>query len=75
MSENLTYSKAIEELQHIIESMENSSIDPDQLLEMVKRASYLLNFCEKKLLHLEGEINQILQSMDTDSTAEKPDGQ
>jgi exodeoxyribonuclease VII small subunit len=63
MSEKLTYSKAIEELQSIIDKMENSSIDPDQLLELVKRASILLDFCEKKLLRLEGEINQILQNI------------
>ena len=70
MSENLTYSKAIEELQTIISKMENSTIDPDQLLELVKRASYLLDFCERKLLHLEGEINQILQNMQSPTAPE-----
>ncbi|MCX7697003.1 MAG: exodeoxyribonuclease VII small subunit [Bacteroidales bacterium] len=65
MNEELTYAQAIEELQQIVQIMEQSSIDPDRLLELVKRATYLLDFCEKKLLNVENEINQTLKYPNT----------
>lgn len=65
MNEELTYAKAMEELQQIVQTMEQSSVDPDRLLQLVKRATFLLDFCEKKLLNIENEINQTLQQGST----------
>ncbi|PKP04723.1 MAG: exodeoxyribonuclease VII small subunit [Bacteroidetes bacterium HGW-Bacteroidetes-6] len=59
MSE-MKYSEALAELEEIVETIENESPDPDELILKVKRAAELIQFCRKRLLNTETEINKVL---------------
>lgn len=52
----MTYENALQELQIIMEEMENQQIDMDHLLPKVKRAKYLVQFCQDKLRNVEKEL-------------------
>ena len=58
--EKISYKSAVEELEKIVHSIENESIDVDQLSEKVKRASLLLKICSDKLRLTEKEVEKIL---------------
>ena len=53
MSEEITYTRAFEELQEIVAEMENSEITIDELDGRIKRASELLKICKDKLFSTE----------------------
>ena len=59
----LTYTKAIEELQGIINEIERESVDVDVLAEKVKRATHLIKFCKDHLRTTEEEVKGILSEM------------
>lgn len=59
----LKYSKAIEELEEIVEQIEGENVDVDTLAEKVKRASYLIEFCRGKLKETETEVRKVLSGM------------
>ena len=59
----LKYSKAIEELEEIVEQIEGESVDVDTLAEKVKRASFLIEFCRGKLKETETEVRKVLSGM------------
>jgi len=56
----MTYEKAIAELQDIVQALENDQVNMDSLLEKVKRAKHLLEFCKGKLRSIEGEVKEII---------------
>lgn len=60
---DLKYSKAIEELEEIVEQIEGEGVDVDTLAEKVKRASYLIEFCRGKLKETETEVRKVLSGM------------
>jgi exodeoxyribonuclease VII small subunit len=60
--ENLTYKSALDELTKINNSIMSNDIDVDSLSEKVKRAMYLVDFCNKKLKTVQEEINSLLSS-------------
>ena len=60
----MSYDKAYEELQQIVEEMEGDDITVDQLSEKVKRASELLKICKKKLTETELDVQKILKEME-----------
>lgn len=64
MSKSMSYDKAYEELQQIVEEMEGDDITVDQLSEKVKRASELLKICKKKLTETELDVQKILKEME-----------
>ena len=61
--EKISYKSAVEELEKIVHSIENESIDVDQLSEKVKRASLLLKICSDKLRLTEKEVEKILDGI------------
>jgi exodeoxyribonuclease VII small subunit len=62
--ENISYTKAIEELEGILRSMENQQeINMDLIAEKVKRASVLITYCKKQLTELDGELEKLLQEL------------
>jgi exodeoxyribonuclease VII small subunit len=63
MSE-INYTKAFEELQHIVAEMENGQISVDELAIKVKRASELIKICKSKLSETEGDVQKILSDLD-----------
>ena len=61
--QKISYKIAVEELEKIVHSIENESIDVDQLSEKVKRASLLLKICSDKLRLTEKEVEKILDGI------------
>lgn len=61
---NPTYSEAFAEIEEIVEQIENSELDIDDLSEKVKRVSFLIKICKDKLFETESEIEKILKSID-----------
>ena len=65
MSKNINYTESFEELQKIVNEIEQGEISVDELSEKVKRASYLISFCKKKLSTTEEDVNKILQELNS----------
>lgn len=57
------YSESIKELEEIVKSVENESLDLDELSKKVKRATELIKICKKKLFQTDAEIEKILESI------------
>ncbi len=63
MGKQTTYTKAFEELQQIVEEMENSQINVDDLDVKIKRASELLKICRDKLYKTEKSVQKVLDEI------------
>lgn len=61
--ENLTYESALQELKDISVAIEEEMVSIDDLAEKVKRASFLVQFCQKKLMAAEAEVEQVVKAM------------
>ena len=61
MKKPKSYKAAWEELQDIQNSLESEDIDVDNLAELVKRASYLVKFCQEKIRSVESELSSQLE--------------
>lgn len=57
---NMTYSRALNELEQIVQSIESQEADIDELTDKVKRATELIVFCNQKLKGTQEDINKIL---------------
>ncbi len=55
-----SYDSSFEELQRIVDAIENEQIGVDALAEKVKRASELVQFCQRKLRQTEQDIQKTL---------------
>ncbi|MDF2191396.1 exodeoxyribonuclease VII small subunit [Paraflavitalea sp. CAU 1676] len=64
MDVNLTYEAAYKELQQISKDIENETVSVDVLAEKVKRASFLITFCQQRLKSTETEVNKIIAQME-----------
>jgi exodeoxyribonuclease VII small subunit len=58
-----SYTKAYEELQQIVESMENEDVNIDDLEKNIKRASELLKICKDKLHKTEQSVLKNLEDI------------
>lgn len=58
---NLSYEKAIEELEEILKKMEGDDLSLNEILEKFKRGIYLYNHCNGILNRMEGEIKILLR--------------
>ncbi|MCL2167859.1 MAG: exodeoxyribonuclease VII small subunit [Lentimicrobiaceae bacterium] len=63
MKETKTYQDAFEELQLLVRKMENAEISVDELAEIIKRATLLINICKKKLTDTEEEVKLLLEKL------------
>lgn len=63
MEQELTYESAYNELLQIAREIEDESVSVDVLADKVKRASELIEFCQKKLKTAEGNLNNIIDRM------------
>lgn len=63
MKKQKTYQEAFEELQQLVRKMENAEISVDELAEMIKRATLLINICKKKLTDTEEEVKLLLEKL------------
>jgi len=64
MEMNLTYEAAYAELKKIAQEIESETVSVDVLAEKVKRASFLIQFCQAKLKSTEEEVNNIISQME-----------
>lgn len=62
--ENITYTKAFEELQQIVTEIEQGDISVDLLSEKVQRAAKLIQVCKQKLQATELNVQQILDDLE-----------
>lgn len=58
---NLTYEKAIKELQETVAQLQEDEIGIDELSAKVKRAAELIEFCREKLRSTEEEIGGLFE--------------
>jgi exodeoxyribonuclease VII small subunit len=63
METNLTYETAYKELKLIASEIETESVSVDVLADKVKRASFLIGYCQDKLRSTETEVNNIIGQM------------
>lgn len=68
MGDQINYTEAFEELQHIVSEIEDGQITVDELSEKVKRAAVLIKICRAKLQATEENVTEILK--DLESSAE-----
>ncbi|MDR1592626.1 MAG: exodeoxyribonuclease VII small subunit [Prevotellaceae bacterium] len=64
MQKNLTYQQAVEQLEAIVAGIENHSLGVDDLMEQVKQATELANFCRQQLRVADKRIEQLLSEND-----------
>ncbi|MCM8799577.1 MAG: exodeoxyribonuclease VII small subunit [Candidatus Omnitrophica bacterium] len=62
--EELKYSKAIEELEKILNKIQNEEIDIDDLAREVKRAIELIKLCKEKIEKTELEVKEVIKSFE-----------
>lgn len=65
MKEPENYTTAYEELKKITEEIERESVSVDVLSDKVKRASYLIEYCQNKLRVTEQEVFNIIKQMES----------
>ena len=61
MEKKISYNKALEEIESIIDSLSDNSIDVDKLTIQVKRATELIKLCRERLQKIETDVNEILK--------------
>jgi exodeoxyribonuclease VII small subunit len=66
METPLTYEAAFNELKRISAEIESETVSVDVLAEKVKRASFLIDYCQRKLRATEEEVDNIISQMDND---------
>ncbi len=59
MSKNITYKKAMNELNKIIEEIQSSDLDIDNLSKQIARAQELISLCRAKLRTVESEVKNL----------------
>ncbi len=60
----ISYSKAIEEIEIILEEMESEKIDIDSLSINIKRATELIALCKDKLKKADEEIEALMKNVE-----------
>ena len=58
MDNNITYEKAMKEIEDIADKMERREYTIDELTEKLARAQQLIIFCREKLVKTDEEINK-----------------
>ena len=61
MKDEITYKKAVQQLEQIVDKLENGELDIDTITEQLKEAQHLIKFCKDKLTKADEDINKILE--------------
>ena len=56
------YENSMKELESILQKLEASEIDMDEISILVKRASFLIENCQNKLRNIETELGEEFES-------------
>ncbi|MEC4676506.1 MAG: exodeoxyribonuclease VII small subunit [Nitrospirota bacterium] len=71
----ISYSRALTELEKIIDEIESEDIDVDVLAEKVKKAAQLIKSCRERLRSTEDDVRKALLELDDlPSDEESADG-
>ncbi len=62
----LSYTEAYSQLSEILEKIEKSELDIDDLTTNVKKAAELIKICKGKLFETEAEVEKILEELDSE---------
>lgn len=60
---DLTYTKAMQELEAIVAKMQSDSCDIDALADYTKRAAELIKYCKEKLFTTDQEVKKCIESL------------
>ena len=63
----LSFSRAMEELEGVLRRIEGDQIDIDQLGKELGRAAELLEVCRKKIRRAEVEVQQIVETIEEET--------
>lgn len=61
----LTYTKAMQELEAIVAKMQSDNCDIDALTDLTKRAAELIKFCREKLFTTDEEVKKCIESLNS----------
>ena len=67
------YKEAIEELESIVEEIENETVDIDALSAKVKRATFLIKLCKKRLKKTDSEVKNVLKEFEKEEEGVDPE--
>lgn len=67
--EELNYESAYYELKEIVQEIEKGDISVDTLSDKVKRAGFLIEFCQKKLRETESDVDKILKELNKEENS------
>ncbi|MEW6715621.1 MAG: exodeoxyribonuclease VII small subunit [Nitrospirota bacterium] len=70
MNKTPGYKDSIEELESIVGEIENETVDIDVLAAKVKRATFLIHLCRKRLKKTDSEVKNVLKEFEKED-AEK----
>ncbi len=65
-TKKVTYTEAYSQLSDILEKIESSELDIDDLTTNVKKAAELIKICKSKLFETEAEVEKILEELDSE---------
>ena len=55
----MNYSKAVQRLEEIVQSLERGGIPLDETLKLYEEGAKLLDFCQRELASAEGKLNEM----------------
>ena len=61
MEKEMTYEKAVKQLEQIVAKTENGEMDIDSLAKNLKTAKTLVEYCKKKLTQTEEDVKKCLE--------------
>ncbi len=62
--EQLTYTSAMKELEEIVQKLQSTDCEIDQLCQLTERSVKLLAFCKEKLTKTDEQLVKLLDSLD-----------
>lgn len=63
--EQLTYTSAMKELEEIVQKLQRTDCEIDQLCQLTERSVKLLAFCKEKLTKTDEQLVKLLDSLDS----------
>lgn len=74
MKKDISYAKAMKEIETIVAEIEGEEIDIDMLTEKVKTALGLIKMCKTRLKGAEDELSKTISEFDETKQTAAPEG-
>jgi exodeoxyribonuclease VII small subunit len=58
---NLTYDEAYAKLEAILQKIESNELGVDELLEQIKEATILIDYCKSRLKTIDEEVSKLIE--------------